>query len=73
MQLGAGIGPLARRLNIMPSAFTADPAHTAVLAMDCQAGIVSAYAGGDKDAFLARASSVLDHARAAAFLFECGL
>jgi nicotinamidase-related amidase len=33
--------------------------------MDCQTGIVSIYAKDDKDAFLARAASVLNHARAA--------
>ena len=33
--------------------------------MDCQAGIVSIYAKDDKDAFLGRAASVLNHARAA--------
>jgi len=32
--------------------------------MDCQTGIVSIYTKGDKDAFLARAASVLNHARA---------
>jgi nicotinamidase-related amidase len=42
-----------------------DPAHTAVLSMDCQAGIVSIYTGDGKDAFLVRAASVLNHARAA--------
>jgi nicotinamidase-related amidase len=40
------------------------PAHTAVLSMDCQTGIVSIYAKDDKDAFLVRAASVLNHARA---------
>jgi nicotinamidase-related amidase len=40
------------------------PARTAVLSMDCQAGIVSIYTQDDKDAFLARAASVLNHARA---------
>jgi len=39
-------------------------AHTAVLSMDCQIGIVSLYTKDDKDAFLSRAASVLDHARA---------
>jgi len=38
-------------------------AHTAILSMDCQTGIVSVYAKGEKDAFLARAASVLEHAR----------
>lgn len=46
-------------------AFTIDPAHTAVLSMDCQAGIVSIYTKEAKDDFLARAASVLNHARAA--------
>jgi len=32
--------------------------------MDCQTGIVSIYAKDDKDSFLARASTVLNHARA---------
>lgn len=39
-------------------------AHTAVLSMDCQTGIVSIYAKDDKDAFLTRAAGVLNHARA---------
>ena len=38
--------------------------HTAALSMDCQAGIVSIYARDDKEAFLTRAASVLNHARA---------
>jgi len=41
-----------------------DVAHTAVLAMDCQAGIVAIYAKPVED-FLARASSVLRAARGA--------
>jgi nicotinamidase-related amidase len=41
-----------------------DPARTAVLAMDCQNGIVSIYTKDDKDDFVARAASVLNHARA---------
>jgi nicotinamidase-related amidase len=44
--------------------FTMDPAHTAVLSMDCQAGIVSIYTREGKDAFLERVASVLKHARA---------
>jgi len=48
------------------AAFPIYPAHTAVLSMDCQAGIVSIYAKDDKDAFLTRAASVLNHARAKA-------
>jgi nicotinamidase-related amidase len=47
----------------MSIAFPIDPDHTAVLNLDCQAGIVSIYIKGDKDAFLARATSVLNHAR----------
>lgn len=45
-----------------------DPAHTAVLSMDCQAGIVSIYAKEDKDNFLSRAATVLNHARATAMM-----
>lgn len=48
----------------MPAAFPIHPTHTAVLSMDCQTGIVSIYTKGDKDAFLAGAASVLNHARA---------
>jgi nicotinamidase-related amidase len=48
----------------MADTFTIDPAHTAVLSMDCQAGIVSIYTREGKDAFLVRAASVLTHARA---------
>lgn len=48
----------------MAAAFPIDPAHTAVLSMDCQAGIVSIYTREDKDAFLVRTASVLNHARA---------
>jgi nicotinamidase-related amidase len=44
--------------------FSIHPAHTAVLSMDCQTGIISIYAKDDKDAFLSRAASVLHHARA---------
>jgi len=40
------------------------PAHTAVLSMDCQTGIVSIYAKDDKDNFLTRSANVLNHARA---------
>jgi nicotinamidase-related amidase len=49
----------------MSDTFTIDPAHTAVLSMDCQAGIVSIYTREGRDAFLARVASVLNHARAA--------
>ena len=48
----------------MAEPFTIDPARTALLSMDCQAGIVSIYTREGKDAFLARAASVLHHARA---------
>ncbi len=44
----------------MPTAIPIDTTHTAVLAMDCQAGIVSAYA---KPAFVDRAAGVLRAAR----------
>jgi nicotinamidase-related amidase len=49
----------------MAATFTFDPAHTAVLSMDCQAGIVSIYTREGKDAFLVRVASVLNYARAA--------
>jgi len=39
------------------------PAHSVLLSMDCQNGIVSIYTKADRDAFLARAASVLTHAR----------
>jgi nicotinamidase-related amidase len=48
----------------MSATFRIYPGHTAVLNMDCQAGIVSIYTKGEHDAFLARTSSVLNHARA---------
>ncbi len=48
----------------MAASFSIHPARTAVLSMDCQAGIVSIYTRDGKDAFLMRARSVLDHARA---------
>ncbi len=48
----------------MPPLFPIDPAHTAVLSMDCQTAIVSIYVQEDQDGFLARASNVLRHARA---------
>jgi hypothetical protein len=35
----------------MADTFTIDRAHTAVLSMDCQAGIVSIYTREGKDAF----------------------
>jgi nicotinamidase-related amidase len=44
-----------------------DPPHTAVLAMDCQSGIVSVYAKSQDD-FIMRASSVLRAARALGML-----
>jgi nicotinamidase-related amidase len=46
------------------TSFPIDPARKAVLSMDCQAGIVSIYTKEGKDAFLTRAASVLNHARA---------
>ena len=48
----------------MSAALRIDPARTAVLSMDCQNGIVSIYTKGDQDGFVARAASVLNHARA---------
>jgi nicotinamidase-related amidase len=48
----------------MSAVFRFDPAHTAVLSMDCQAGLVSIYAQGDQAAFRARAAGVLNYARA---------
>ena len=49
----------------MPATFPIYPAHTALLSMDCQNGIVSIYTKGDKEAFLARVASTLSHARSA--------
>lgn len=40
------------------------PAHTALLNMDCQTGVVSIYTKGDQEAFLARAAGILNNARA---------
>jgi len=51
------------RCNVAAT-FPIYPAHSAVLSMDCQTGIVSIYTKEDKDAFLTRAASVLNHARA---------
>ena len=48
----------------MADTFSIDPARTALLSMDCQAAIVSIYTREGKDAYLARAASVLNHARA---------
>lgn len=45
------------------STFPIHPPHTAILSMDCQAGIVAVYVKDDRDAFLSRASSALNHAR----------
>jgi nicotinamidase-related amidase len=56
---------LRRKEAYMGDTFKIDPAHTAVLSMDCQAGIVSIYTKEAKDAFLDRAASVLNQARAA--------
>lgn len=52
----------------MAATFPIYPARTAILSMDCQTGVVSIYAKDDKDAFLARAASVLNHARAAGMM-----
>ena len=49
----------------MSDPFVIDPARTAILSMDCQAGIVSIYTREGKDSFLARVARVLNHARAA--------
>ena len=54
---------LPQREAHVTATFPIYPAHTALLSMDCQAGIVSIYAKDDKDAFLTRATSVLNHAR----------
>jgi len=51
--------------SVVAVTFPIYPARTAILSMDCQTGIVSIHAKDDKDAFLARAASVLNHARAA--------
>lgn len=50
----------------MSGRFSIYPAHTAVLSMDCQSGIVSVYLKDDREAFLARIATVLNHARGAA-------
>ena len=47
----------------MSATFPIYPAHTAILSMDCQTAIVSLYAKDDKDAFLSRVASALNHAR----------
>ncbi|AXC11076.1 Isochorismatase [Acidisarcina polymorpha] len=47
----------------MADTFTIDPVRTAVLSMDCQAGIVSIYTRENKDTFLVRVANVLNHAR----------
>jgi nicotinamidase-related amidase len=39
------------------------PAHTAVLSMDCQTGIVSLYTKDGKEGFLTRAATILAYAR----------
>src|SRR5712692_7402478 len=51
----------------MSAQFSFDPARSAVLSMDYQAGIVSIYAKG-QEAMLARAASVLQEARRAGML-----
>jgi nicotinamidase-related amidase len=48
----------------MSDAFQLDRAHTALLSMDCQLGIVSIYTKDNQEAFLGRASAALGHARA---------
>src|SRR5579863_742735 len=53
-----------RRL-ILTALSAMDPAHTAVLSMDCQTGIVAIYTKDDKDSFLNRTANVLNHARGA--------
>jgi nicotinamidase-related amidase len=47
----------------MPIEPALDPARTAVLSMDMQAGIVSIYAGDQQDAFTARAAGILGRCR----------
>jgi nicotinamidase-related amidase len=47
----------------MPADLTIDLPHTALLAMDCQSGIVATYAKPPEE-FIARAASVLHAARA---------
>jgi nicotinamidase-related amidase len=47
----------------MPAPFSFEPARSAVLAMDCQTGILSIYVK-DQEGFLKRAGSVLRRARA---------
>lgn len=49
----------------MSARFPIYPAHTVVLSMDCQSGILSIYLKDGKDAFLARIANVLNHARGA--------
>ena len=48
----------------MSDGFQILPAHSAVLNLDCQSGIVAIYTKGDQDAFLGRAVRVVNHARA---------
>jgi nicotinamidase-related amidase len=52
----------------MAEMFLVDPARTALLSMDCQAGIVSIYAREQKEAFPGRVASVLKQARAAGMM-----
>lgn len=49
----------------MSDAFRIDPAHTAVLNMDCQSAIVSIQTKDGQDDFLLRTAGVLNHAGAA--------
>ena len=48
----------------MHNMFRIDPAHTAVLNLDCQSAIVSIYTKDERDNFVQRAAEVIDHARA---------
>src|SRR5262249_10386973 len=63
---GSGIRrrQLTRMAPAMGTELSLDISHTAVVALDCQTGIVSIYAKPEEE-FLERASSVLQAARAA--------
>jgi len=52
----------------MPSDLTFDPARSALLSMDYQAGIVSFYAKDQEESLVARAAGVLRHARRSGML-----
>src|SRR5580658_9056723 len=56
--------PTCRKLQVMGSGFSFNISHTALLAMDCQAGIISAYAKPEAE-FVERATRVVSAARAA--------